>query len=71
MSGEDISRQSPSWLQIPLGRHAYLTGQLVHTNEVLVLLGCGLFAERTAAQARDIAARRLQGTMSACMPRGR
>lgn len=37
-----------------------MPGRLVHTNEVLVLLGDNWFAERTAAQAQDIAARRLQ-----------
>ena len=37
---------------------AYFETEMVHTNEVLVLLGENWFAERTTAQAREIVARR-------------
>lgn len=36
-----------------------MPGQLIHTNEIMVLLGDNWFAERSAVQAVDIAKRRL------------
>ena len=48
------------WLQVPLGRFAFMPGQLYHTNEILVLLGDNWFAKRTAKQAIEIAERRKQ-----------
>lgn len=48
---------------IPVGPRVFLPGELVHTNEILVLLGNNgenaLFAERSAYQAAGIARRRL------------
>ena len=38
-----------------------MPGQMVHTNEVMVLLGDNWFAERSAKQAAEIAGRRIQG----------
>ncbi|KAJ2698345.1 hypothetical protein FB645_005666 [Coemansia sp. IMI 203386] len=43
---------------IPVGPLAFFLGQLVHTNEILVLLGENLFAERSAKQAEMVAKRR-------------
>jgi unconventional prefoldin RPB5 interactor 1 len=37
-----------------------MPGQLIHTNEIMVLLGDNWFAERSATQAVEIAKRRLE-----------
>jgi len=42
----------------PLGSHCLVPATLVHTNEILVLLGNEWFAERSAKQASEIAGRR-------------
>jgi hypothetical protein len=44
---------------VPMGSKAFMPGQLIHTNEVLVLLGHNYFVERSAVQAKDIIKRRL------------
>ncbi len=44
---------------IPVGKKAFFTGYLTHTNEILVLLGANYFALRSASQAVDIVDRRL------------
>ncbi|KAI7892258.1 uncharacterized protein EV154DRAFT_505348 [Mucor mucedo] len=43
---------------IPLGKLAFMPGKLIHTNEILVLLGDQYYAERSAKQAIDILGRR-------------
>ncbi len=45
---------------VPLGKKAFMPGRLVHTNEVLVLLGDNWFAERSARQAAEMVDRRVQ-----------
>ncbi|KAJ3188240.1 uri1, prefoldin-like chaperone [Gaertneriomyces sp. JEL0708] len=45
-------------VMVPLGPLAFMPGQLVHTNEVLVLLGDNWFAERSVKEAIDIIRRR-------------
>jgi hypothetical protein len=42
-----------------MGKKAFMPGQIVHTNEILVLLGDNWFAERSAKQATQICQRRL------------
>lgn len=45
---------------MPLGgKKAFMPGQIVHTNEIMVLLGDNWFAERSAKQAQAICQRRL------------
>ena len=44
---------------VPLGSKAYMEGTLVHTNEIMVLLGDNWFAERSTAQASEICDRRI------------
>jgi len=44
---------------IPVGKKAYMEGTLVHTNEIMVLLGDNWFAERSAKQAGEVAERRI------------
>ncbi|KAJ2374826.1 hypothetical protein IW150_002884 [Coemansia sp. RSA 2607] len=45
---------------VPVGPLAFFPGHLIHTNEILVLLGDNYFAERSALQASQIALRRAQ-----------
>ncbi|XP_062621068.1 unconventional prefoldin RPB5 interactor 1-like [Saccostrea cucullata] len=46
-------------VMVPFGPLAFMPGQLVHTNEILVLLGDNWFAERSAKQATEIIGRRI------------
>ncbi|KAI8887435.1 hypothetical protein K501DRAFT_330480 [Backusella circina FSU 941] len=43
---------------IPLGKLAFMPGKIIHTNEILVLLGDQYYAERSAKQALGILERR-------------
>ncbi|KAI9484070.1 MAG: hypothetical protein EXX96DRAFT_648724 [Benjaminiella poitrasii] len=43
---------------IPLGKLAFMPGKIIHTNEILVLLGDRYYAERSAKQALEILGRR-------------
>lgn len=43
---------------VPFGKGAFFPGRLIHTNEFMVLLGEGYYAERTAKQTVDILMRR-------------
>ncbi|MQL96068.1 hypothetical protein Taro_028739 [Colocasia esculenta] len=45
-------------IMVPFGKAAFFPGRLIHTNEFLVLLGEGYFAERSAKQTVDILQRR-------------
>ncbi|XP_042470811.1 RNA polymerase II subunit 5-mediating protein homolog isoform X3 [Zingiber officinale] len=45
-------------IMVPFGGVAFFPGRLIHTNEFLVLLGDGYYAERTAKQTMDILHRR-------------
>ena len=57
---ESISdRAVHSSTMIPMGKKAYMEGSLVHTNEIMVLLGDNWFAERSAKQAAEVAQRRI------------
>ncbi|XP_050035040.1 unconventional prefoldin RPB5 interactor-like [Dermacentor andersoni] len=47
-------------VMVPLNSLAFMPGRLIHTNEVLVLLGDNWFAERSASQALGIAERRAE-----------
>lgn len=42
-----------------------MPGKLIHTNEILVLLGDQYYAERSAKQAVEILGRRREGTLLA------
>ena len=46
---------------VPLGPLAFMPGRLIHTNEILVLLGDNWFAERSAKEAVEIVKRRVKG----------
>ncbi|XP_034701708.1 RNA polymerase II subunit 5-mediating protein homolog isoform X1 [Vitis riparia] len=45
-------------IMVPFGKAAFFPGRLVHTNEFLVLLGEGYYAERTSKQTVEILNRR-------------
>ncbi|KAI9501926.1 hypothetical protein GGI25_000200 [Coemansia spiralis] len=45
-------------VMVPVGPLAFFPGKLIHTNEVLVLLGDNWFVDRSAKQAAEIAERR-------------
>ena len=51
-----------SYLQVQLGPLAFMPGKIVHTNEILVLLGDNWFVERSAKQATEIIGRRIKST---------
>uniref|UniRef100_A0A2R5L712 Unconventional prefoldin RPB5 interactor n=1 Tax=Ornithodoros turicata TaxID=34597 RepID=A0A2R5L712_9ACAR len=46
-------------VMVPLNSMAFMPGRLIHTNEILVLLGDNWFAVRSAKQAQGIVERRL------------
>ncbi|KAG4915553.1 hypothetical protein AAZX31_19G090400 [Glycine max] len=43
---------------VPFGKATFFPGRLIHTNEFLVLLGEGYYAERTSKQTVEILQRR-------------
>ncbi|GMG98577.1 hypothetical protein Nepgr_000417 [Nepenthes gracilis] len=45
-------------IMVPFGKAAFFPGRLIHTNEFLVLLGEGYYAERTSKQTVEIFKRR-------------
>ncbi|CAM8936229.1 unnamed protein product [Rhodiola kirilowii] len=45
-------------IMVPFGKGAFFPGSLIHTNEFLVLLGEGYYADRTSKQTVDILNRR-------------
>ncbi|GKU93123.1 hypothetical protein SLEP1_g6749 [Rubroshorea leprosula] len=45
-------------IMVPFGKAAFFPGRLIHTNEFMVLLGEGYYAERTAKQTVEILKRR-------------
>ena len=47
--------------QVPFGKLAFMPGKLVHTNEILVLLGDNWFAEKSAKESCETIDRRMRG----------
>ncbi|XP_051132426.1 uncharacterized protein LOC127252330 [Andrographis paniculata] len=45
-------------IMVPFGKAAFFPGRLIHTNEFMVLLGEGYYAERTSKQTIEILKRR-------------
>ncbi|GFP96385.1 RNA polymerase ii subunit 5-mediating protein homolog [Phtheirospermum japonicum] len=48
-------------IMVPFGKAAFFPGRLIHTNEFMVLLGEGYYAERTSKQTVEILRRRGKG----------
>ncbi|CAG8635471.1 5415_t:CDS:2, partial [Dentiscutata erythropus] len=57
---EDLSQETEYRIMVPIGRLAFMPGKLVHTNEILAMLGDNWFAERSTKQAIGIVDRRLE-----------
>ncbi|KAK9089225.1 hypothetical protein Scep_028307 [Stephania cephalantha] len=51
-------------VMVPFGKAAFFPGRLIHTNEFLVLLGEGYYAERTSKQTVEMLGRRGKGLES-------
>lgn len=47
-------------VMVPVGKVAFFPGHLIHTNEIMVLLGDNWFVERSAKQAIEIIDRRIK-----------
>lgn len=66
---EELPKRTRQKALVPLGPRLYARGELVRTNEVLVLLGRSgdetLFAERSSHQARQIVQRRIDAVLTA------
>ncbi|XP_028392356.1 unconventional prefoldin RPB5 interactor-like isoform X1 [Dendronephthya gigantea] len=56
----DLPKKLTHDVMVPISPLAYMPGHLIHTNEIMVLLGDNWFAERSATQAVEIAKRRLK-----------
>ncbi|KAJ1742916.1 hypothetical protein LPJ68_001511 [Coemansia sp. RSA 1086] len=54
----DLPKEIEHEAMIPLGPLAFYPGKLIHTNEILVMLGDNWFVEQSATQAAEIAQRR-------------
>ncbi len=55
----DVVKKTSHNMMVPIGKKAMMHGTLVHTNEVLVLLGDNYFTEQSVYQSRQIIQRRL------------
>lgn len=54
-----LSEKCKHPVMVPFGNVAFMSGSLVHTNDVLVLLGDNWFVEQSAKQTVDILGRRI------------
>ncbi|CAG8712239.1 11739_t:CDS:2, partial [Acaulospora morrowiae] len=57
---EDLDQETEYKVMIPLGKLAFMPGKLIHTNEILAMLGDNWFAERSTKQAVRIVERRIE-----------
>eukprot|EP00250_Pteridium_aquilinum_P002040 c12249_g1_i2 orf=99-1118(+) len=55
---QDLPNKVSHSIMVPFGKAAFFPGRLMHTNEFLVLLGEGYYAECTASKTLDILGRR-------------
>ena len=58
---ESLSDVTQHKVMVPMTSKAFMPGKLVHTNEILVLLGDNWFVETSAKNAAAIAQRRVKG----------
>ncbi|CAO3573489.1 unnamed protein product [Mortierella alpina] len=56
----DLPKETSHPVMVPVGNLAFMPGKLVHTNEVLVMLGDNWFVDRSAVQAAEIVDRRME-----------
>eukprot|EP01006_Ploeotia_vitrea_P019576 TRINITY_DN51785_c0_g1_i1.p1 TRINITY_DN51785_c0_g1~~TRINITY_DN51785_c0_g1_i1.p1 ORF type:complete len:276 (+),score=46.24 TRINITY_DN51785_c0_g1_i1:36-863(+) len=55
---QEVVQRTQHEIMIPLGPHAFIPGELIHTNEVMVLLGDSWFALQSVHQCMGIIERR-------------
>ncbi|KAJ0111190.1 hypothetical protein Patl1_02286 [Pistacia atlantica] len=55
---DTITEKQQELDRVPFGKAAFFPGRLIHTNEILVLLGEGYYADRTSKQTVEILKRR-------------
>ena len=63
----EICTKTVNISQVPFGSVAFMPGKLIHTNEIMVLLGDNWFTERSASHALEIVARWKKCTVINCM----
>ncbi|KAF9438495.1 uri1, prefoldin-like chaperone [Entomortierella beljakovae] len=56
----DLPKETSHPVMVPIGNLAFMPGKLIHTNEVLVMLGDNWFVDRSAVQAAEIVDRRME-----------
>ncbi|KAK3843001.1 MAG: hypothetical protein J3R72DRAFT_474230 [Linnemannia gamsii] len=56
----DLPKEISHPVMVPIGNLAFMPGKIVHTNEVLVMLGDNWFVDRSAVQAAEIVERRME-----------
>ncbi|KAG0251923.1 uri1, prefoldin-like chaperone [Mortierella polycephala] len=56
----DLPKETTHNAMVPIGNLAFMPGKLIHTNEVLVMLGDNWFVDRSAVQAAEIVDRRME-----------
>ncbi|KAF9909486.1 uri1, prefoldin-like chaperone [Linnemannia zychae] len=56
----DLPKEISHPVMVPIGNLAFMPGKIVHTNEVLVMLGDNWFVDRSAVQAAEIVDRRME-----------
>lgn len=56
----ELPKRLTAPIMVPFGKHAFFPGQLQHTNEVTMNIGCGYYIECTAAHAAEVLDRRVQ-----------
>ncbi|KAG0031979.1 uri1, prefoldin-like chaperone [Podila clonocystis] len=56
----DLPKETSHNVMVPFGNLAFMPGKLIHTNEVLVMLGDNWFVDRSAVQAAEIVDRRME-----------
>ncbi|KAG9072395.1 uri1, prefoldin-like chaperone [Linnemannia hyalina] len=56
----DLPKEISHPVMVPIGNLAFMPGKIIHTNEVLVMLGDNWFVDRSAVQAAEIVERRME-----------
>ncbi|KAJ3298755.1 uri1, prefoldin-like chaperone, partial [Blyttiomyces sp. JEL0837] len=59
---EETPKSLTRKFKVPIGKYAFMEGEIYHTNEVLVLLGDNWFMECSTSHAREIVGRRIEYT---------
>ncbi|CAG8438708.1 9726_t:CDS:10 [Diversispora eburnea] len=57
---ENLDQETEYKVMVPIGNLAFMPGKLIHTNEIMAMLGENWFAERSAKQSIGIVERRIE-----------